>query len=53
MPIEIKELNVKITVGEQGTQSSNQSTDATGNMDEIIEACIERVMEILANKEER
>ncbi|SES68216.1 hypothetical protein SAMN05444285_101182 [Draconibacterium orientale] len=53
MPIEIKELHIKIAVGENGTQPTEQNTEATGSRDEIIEACVEQVMEILSRKEER
>lgn len=53
MPIEIKELHIKIAVGEQGLQTSEQGTDTTDSRDEIIEACVEQVMEILSKKEER
>ena len=47
MPIEIKELHIKIAVGEQEAQSSDQNTDVADSRDEIIEACVEQVMEML------
>lgn len=53
MPIEIKELHIKIAVGENGSQTSEQSTETSESRDEIIEACVEQVMEILSKKEER
>ncbi|MDX8339938.1 DUF5908 family protein [Draconibacterium sp. IB214405] len=53
MPIEIKELHIKIAVGENESQISDQSTDVSESRDEIIEACVEQVLEILSNKEER
>ncbi|HYQ56743.1 MAG TPA: DUF5908 family protein [Draconibacterium sp.] len=53
MPVEIKELHIKIAVGENRSQASDQSTEATESRDEIIEACVEQVMEILSKKEER
>lgn len=52
MPIEIKELHIKINVSEQTDRSvENQLT--AHSKDKIIEACVEQVMEILAKKEER
>jgi hypothetical protein len=52
MPIEIKELHIRINVDE--TQEPQTSDNASGeDRDEIIEACVEQVMEILLHKEER
>ena len=52
MPIEIKELHIKINVDES-PESSSPSSDGQNEKDKIIEACVEQVMEILSNKEER
>ncbi len=52
MPIEIKELHIKINVDE-GSESSSPETSEMNDKDKIIEACVEQVMEILAKKEER
>ncbi len=52
MTIEIKELHIKINVDES-SESSNVETSERNDKDKIIEACVEQVMEILANKEER
>ena len=52
MTIEIKELHIKINVDE-GSESSNIETSARNEKDKIIEACVEQVMEILKDKEER
>lgn len=52
MPIEIKELHIKINVDEQPqglVANDNQNFDK----EEIIETCVEQVMEILSQKEER
>lgn len=52
MPIEIKELHIKVNVDENETRvGSNNST--LSSKDEIIEACVEQVLEILSKKEER
>ncbi len=52
MPIEIKELHIKINVDES-PQSSNPAAEAENEKDKIIEACVEQVMEIISKKEER
>lgn len=52
MPIEIKELHIKINVDEsQG--NSNANTNEQNDKNKIIEACIEQVMEILSKNQER
>lgn len=52
MPIEIKELHIRITVNEdkKGNQSSKKGQDKTAK---IIETCVEEVMDILKNQKER
>jgi hypothetical protein len=52
MPIEIKELIVKITVADQ-PQSSSTETNRQEAKDVIITACVEQVLEILSKKQER
>ena len=52
MTIEIKELHIKINVDES-SESSGVETSERNEKDKIIEACVEQVMEILSNKEER
>lgn len=52
MPIEIKELHIKINVDEP-SGSAAAETGAGTDRDKIIEACVEQVMELLAKKEER
>ncbi|MCY1718981.1 DUF5908 family protein [Prolixibacteraceae bacterium Z1-6] len=53
MPIEIKELHIKIKVGESGDEAPQEISGNQSERDEIIEACVEQVMEILSKKEER
>jgi len=56
MPIEIKELHIKATV-----QDSAPSTEATNaaetapetRLDEIVATCVEQVLNILKEKQER
>jgi hypothetical protein len=52
MPIEIKELIVKITVADHA-QSSTPETNLQEEKDVIIAACVEQVLEILSKKQER
>ncbi len=59
MPVEIRELQINVTVNQQGgapAASSAGSASADANEDEkkaIINQCIEQVMEIFNNKKER
>ena len=58
MPIEIRELNIKVSVNQN--QQEQNDEPATGNAassmpdkDEIIAECVEQVMELLKLKIER
>lgn len=61
MPIEIRELVIKATVLSQGVSASDggkgaagQGADNNGSQkEEIIKACLQRVMDILKDKHER
>ena len=58
MPIEIRELNIKVSVSQnQQEQSDEPSIGNAGNAmpdkDEIISECVEQVMELLKLKNER
>ncbi len=58
MPIEIRELIIKATVVQEGaggaisTPSSNTNNNVSAN-EEIIAACVEKIMEILKEKDAR
>ncbi|MCF6331936.1 MAG: DUF5908 family protein [Draconibacterium sp.] len=52
MPIEIKELHIKINVDESPV-NSNPETNNRNEKDKIIEACVEQVMEIISKNKER
>jgi len=54
MPIEIKELHIKINVSDdqERTESSGRVA-AQSEKDKLVRACVEQVMEILSKKEER
>jgi hypothetical protein len=52
MPIEIKELHIKINVEDQ-PRSSDPAQMRKDEKDKIIAECIEQVMEIMAKNQER
>ena len=52
MPIEIKELHIKINVDDK-PQSSDGKKVKKDEKDKIVAACVEQVMEILAKNQER
>jgi hypothetical protein len=52
MPIEIKELHIRIHVSENAETENSQSVSQT-ERDKLIETCVEQVMEILSKKQER
>ncbi len=52
MPIEIKELHIKINVDDK-PQVVNSKVMKQDEKDRIIAACVEQIMEILAKKHER
>ncbi len=55
MPIEIKEMHIKINVDE-GASSGNSADDISNQKDKrdaIVAACIESVMQILDRQKER
>lgn len=52
MPIEIRELHIKVNVSSTG--STNKSTgDSSIQKEEIIAECVEQVMEIMKDKKGR
>ncbi|MEO6455355.1 MAG: DUF5908 family protein [Ginsengibacter sp.] len=59
MPLEIKELHIRVTVNQPEGKSSPQqasTTEPDGNKDEkeaIINQCVEQVIDLLNNKKER
>lgn len=59
MPIEIKELHIRVSVnvpqGEQvaASQTSAGGSDSGEEKDAIVAECVEQVLEILRNKMER
>jgi hypothetical protein len=58
MPLEIRELQIKVTVDQPQGQNAQPQNVPQGSKDEndkeaIINQCIDQVMEILNNKKER
>jgi hypothetical protein len=57
MPIEIRELVIKATVTQNDEASSGLAASSSSNnvssAEEIINACVEKIMEILKDKNER
>lgn len=55
MPVEIRELQITAIVQDSPPLLTNASGPSTSsaNIDEIIAACVEQVMEILKQKNER
>ena len=55
MPIEIKELNIKAYVDDNSSANIPQGNvrNVSNSTDAIIAACVEQVLQILKDKEER
>jgi len=54
MPVEIRELQITTVVQDASAQASNAVTSNTAtSINEIAAACVEQVLEILKQKNER
>ena len=57
MPIEIRELIIKATVsslgGQQGGMENASGNNGVSSGEEMINACVEKIIEILKEKNER
>lgn len=55
MPIEIRELQIKATVQDTvtTTELTNADTAPETRLDEIVAACVEQVLNIIKEKQER
>ena len=57
MPIEIRELHIKTVIDSQPDSPRNSQNEGAGGAEPdkelIVAACVEQVMEILKNKNER
>ncbi|QTE46205.1 MULTISPECIES: DUF5908 family protein [Mucilaginibacter] len=58
MPIEIRELNIRVSVNQSPAEQDSKPSgggggSGGGDKDEIIAECVEQILEILKNKNER
>jgi hypothetical protein len=59
MPIEIRELNIRVSVNQSPAEQDSNAGGGSkgggggGDKDEIIAECVEQILEILKNKNER
>ncbi len=54
MPVEIRELNIKINLSDEGGNASSSGSDDTNDAQQVlVEAVMEKVLEILKEKQER
>jgi hypothetical protein len=56
MPIEIKELHIKATINQGGEQQNGPITGQptpTADTDKLVAECVEKVLEILRQRNER
>lgn len=57
MPIEIKELQIRVTVNEQQAKDAAQaapgSQEAKDEKKEVMQQCIDTIMDIINSKKER
>ncbi|MEO6548942.1 MAG: DUF5908 family protein [Ferruginibacter sp.] len=61
MPLEIRELQINVTVNQQGASgaagtASNSASGGAANADEkkaLVNQCVEQVIDIINNKKER
>lgn len=58
MPIEIKELHIRVNVDNNNTSNGNNTDNAAANTGgepdpALIQACVDKVLEIIAKKAER
>jgi hypothetical protein len=53
MPLEIKELHIKASISDESENRDVRGNETSGNTEEIVAECVEKVMEILKEKLER
>jgi hypothetical protein len=58
MPVEVRELIIKATIVKEGASEANPQSEPSGDNavspnEEIITACIEKILEILKDKNGR
>ncbi len=53
MPVVIKELHIKVNVEKKPPEPGGTSAHPTENRDNLIDACVEKVLEVLKQKNHR
>ncbi|WP_167522105.1 DUF5908 family protein [Flavobacterium fluviatile] len=53
MPIEIKELHIKINVSENSNPGTKPVSSSSNNEKDAVTECVEQVMKIIERKKER
>ena len=53
MPLEIKEIVITASITESFQEKQKSDTGGGGNSEDVIAACVEQVLEILNEKNER
>ncbi len=57
MPIEVRELVIKVAVGQEGQSgagdSSGSNPEQTSSNEDMINTCVEKVLQILKERNER
>jgi hypothetical protein len=53
MPIEIKELHIKINVNENSNSGAKPASSSSKNEKDTVAECVEQVMKIIERKKER
>lgn len=53
MPIEIKELHIKINVSENSNSGAKPAPSSSKNEKDNVAECVEQVMKIIERKKER
>ncbi len=53
MPVVVDEVVISVDVTNQASGGATTAPDATQDKQAIIQACVERVLDILAQKQER
>ena len=54
MPVEVRELVIKATVASEGGNASSSPSNSNSNAnEELIKTCVEKVLEIIKEKDAR
>jgi len=54
MPVEIRELIIRVVIGENsGSGQTPAPSPSAGQQEALIQECVEQVLKVLADKQER